>query len=349
MKYLLIDGNNLAIRSAFANSELKNRDGVPTGVHYGVFQSIRNLIEKFHGYQFLIVWDGKSKRRISEAKAGVEKGLIKSGYKENRTSKPEEQRQELKDFYAQAPYLKKGIRQTGIPQIKIGAFEADDIIASYCKMLRNDNEIVLVTSDKDYFQLLHPNVEIWDGMKGKMTTEDEWVKENKISPSQFVDIGALMGDTTDNIFGLPGWGDKTALKAIQSSGSWKSVMKEFHDQYDNLRKSYPDITDELEFKRLAEMKTPKDKLKYPEIKMDMPFTGVALAIEDKKLKSIPKVALMALMFEERIPLAYSLKKMDDDINNLPEIKNLPPDKAKLMEYFDYYDMESLKDEIDILI
>ena len=348
MKYLIIDGNNLAIRSSFANGELKNRDGIPTGVHYGVFQSLRNLGEKFPDYQFLIVWDGKSERRIAEANNGVKKGLIKSGYKENRLCKPEEQRQELRDFYNQAPYLKKGIHQAGIPQIKLNKFEADDVISTYCKLLRNDNEIVLVTSDKDYFQLLHPNVKIWDGMKNKMIVEDEWKKEINISPSQFIDVGALMGDTTDNIFGLPSWGEKTSLKAIQKSGTYQSVLKELHDQYDNLRINNPDITDENEFKRLAGMKTPKEKSKYPEISINMPFTGVALAIEDKKIKSIPKTDLMALIFEERVPLAYSLKKMDDNIDGLPEIKGFVPNRDRLMEYFDYYDMESLKDEIDLL-
>jgi len=349
MKYLIIDGNNLAIRSAFANGELQNRDGIPTGVHYGVFQSLRNLGERFPDYQFLIVWDGKSVRRISEANIGVTKGLIRSGYKANRLCKPEEQRRELKDFYDQAPYLKKGIHQAGIPQIRIHKFEADDVVSAYCKLLRDDNEIVLVTSDKDYFQLLHPNVRIWDGMKNKMTVENEWTKETNISPSQFIDVGALMGDTTDNIFGLPSWGEKTSLKAIQKSGSYQAVLKELHDQYDNLRVTNPDITDENEFKRLSEMKTPKEKFKYPEININMPFTGVAMAIEDKKIKAIPKTALMALIFEERVPLAYSLKKMDDDIDGLPEIKGFAPNRNRLLEYFDYYDMESLKDEIDQLI
>jgi len=110
MKYLLIDGNNLAIRSAFANEELSNQDGIPTGVHYGVFNSLMLLKEKFPYHQFLVVWDGKSKRRMEESQEGVKQGLIKSAYKENRKTKEgEETPKPLLDFYSQAPYLKRGI------------------------------------------------------------------------------------------------------------------------------------------------------------------------------------------------------------------------------------------------
>ena len=102
MKYLLIDGNNLAVRASFANSELKNQDGIPTGAHFGVFQSLITLKKRFKEYQFLMVWDGKSKRRVEEAKKGVERGAVPSGYKENRP-KGEEMPKPLLDFYSQSP------------------------------------------------------------------------------------------------------------------------------------------------------------------------------------------------------------------------------------------------------
>ena len=116
MKYLLIDGNNLAIRSAFANEELSAQSGIPTGVHYGMFQSLIYLREKFPEHKMLVVWDGKSKRRMDESTEAVENGLIKSVYKANR--KKDEPPQPLLDFYEQAPFLKRGIEQTGIPQIR---------------------------------------------------------------------------------------------------------------------------------------------------------------------------------------------------------------------------------------
>lgn len=343
MKYLLIDGNNLAIRSAFANELLTNKDGIPTGVHYGVFQSLINLKKSYSGYDFLVVWDGKSERRKNESEDGVKNGLIKSAYKANR--KKDEQPKPLLDFYAQSSFLKKGIEQTGIPQIHLDNFEADDIISSYCKKLKNDNEIICVTSDFDYLQVLDDNVSVYDGMKNTLTTKQTFINEYKIQPKQYVDVGALMGDTSDNIYGINGWGEKTALEAIQEHGSWENLYKYYHKTYDGLRIQFPDIIDTNEFSRLQNITTKSGKAKYPEITAKNPFTGLTLAVEDKKTANISKSILMALMFEERVKLAYSLKKMDDNIENLPDIIQGKFNEQRLLEYFDYYDIVSLKNSV----
>lgn len=344
MKYLFIDGNNLAIRCAFANEALSNKEGVPTGVHFGVFQSLINLKQSYPEHRFLIVWDGKSKRRMLESRSSVESGLIKSAYKENR--KKDEQPKPLLDFFAQSSFLKKGIQQTGIPQIRLEDYESDDVIASYCKIMKDNNEIVVVTSDEDYMQILDNNVAIYDGMKQKTTTQDSWKKENGVDPKQHVDIGALMGDTGDNIFGVYGVGEKTALKLIQEHGTYQGVYAFLHKEYDQLRIKYPDLKEE-DFKKLASITTKSGEAKYPEITFKTPFTGVVWAVENKEIKPIPKTTLMMLMFEERVKLAYSLKKMDDDIPNLPEIKQEDPHLDKLIEYLDYYDIESLKMSIEV--
>ena len=346
MNYLLIDGNNLGIRASFGNSELKSSSGIPTGSHYGFFQSLINLKQRYPDYQFLVVWDSKSKRRIAEAQSGVENGLIKSGYKANR--KKDERPQELINFYEQLPFLKRGLGKTGIPQIVIDGYEADDVIASYCKQLDSSNTIVAVTSDKDYFQLLDEHISIWDGLKSISITKETLIDEYKIQPHQFIDCGALSGDTSDNIFGIPSWGEKTSLKALQEHGSWEKILEIYKKQFCDLRQKFPDlINNEEEFNRLKEIQTKSGKPKYPEITIDMPFSGVTLAVEDKKTKVIPKTILLALMFEKRIKLAYSLKKMDCDISDLPEIISGQSEEKELLEYFDYYDIESLKNDIDI--
>jgi len=341
MKYLLIDGNNLAIRSAFANQELSNAEGIPTGVHFGVFQSLLNLKRAYPSHRFLMVWDGKSKRRMKEASVGVEKKLIPSGYKANR--KKDDQPKPLLDFYAQAPYLKKGIDKAGIPQIRLADYEADDVIASYCRQLEAD-EIVVVTSDKDYFQLLDDKVSIWNGMTMEKIDKDTFKEKYEIEPLQFVDCGALSGDTSDNIFGIPSWGEKTSISMIKTHKTWENMYKWLHEEYDERREQFPDLSEE-DFKQLVGIKTQKGNQKYPEIDVSMPFTGVALAVEQKKTKNIKKNILLALMFEERVRLAYSLKKMDDDIDGLPEISTTEYNAEKLKEYLDYYDIESLTDEI----
>ena len=348
MKYLLIDGNNLSVRCAFANETLRSTTGIPTGVHFGVMQSLIKFKEDYPDYQILISWDGKSQRRVKEAQAAVEKNLIPSGYKENRP-KGEDLPQAMKDFHAQSPYLKRAVECTGIPQIRLEAYETDDIINTYCNLLKKDNEVVCVTGDEDYFQLLDDHVVIFNAGKKKTTTKTDWEKENGIKVGQYLDVCALMGDTSDNIFGVYGIGPKTALDLIKEHGSCEKVMEAFHKELDPLRQSYPDIEGE-DFKTLAEMglddNNPKKKAKYPSITPKTPFTGVAWALENKKVKKLAKTTLMTLMFEEVVKLGYSLSKMDI-ITDLPEIKQGEFNKAKLLEYLDYYDIQSLKGSVDI--
>ena len=347
-KYLLIDGNNLGFRCAFANSELKNKDGLFSGVHYGVFQSLIGLRERFDDFKFLIIWDSKSARRITEAQAAVDKGLIKSGYKENRKPKEGEEADPIVVAYKeQLPYLKQALDKAGFAQIRLDDYEADDVIASYANALKG-HTVVLMTSDKDFYQTLDDHVSIWNGMKSEMVTKEDFINKNKIQPHQHIDCGALMGDAGDNIFGIPGWGEVTALKAIAQYGSWQNVLDEFDKKYSKHRENYPDLEDEAEFKELASILTKSGKPKYPEIHLGMPYTGVALALERKKIKSIPKAHLMALMFRTRIELAYSLKKIDNDIEDLPDVVNPEFDREKVVEYFKYFDIMSLVSEVDKL-
>lgn len=360
MNYLFIDGNNLAIRCAFANSTMVNKENISSGAHYGFFNSIVNLKNKFPDYQMLVAWDSSSKRREEESSKGVELGIIKERYKANR--KKDEPPKQLKDWFETGHHLKNALGKTGIPQIRIEGYEADDVIASYCYKLKKDNNIIIVTSDKDFYQLLDDNVIIWDGMKLDYITKKSFQEEFKINPEQHVDVGALMGDNGDNIFGIPGWGDKTALSSIEQYGSWKNVINDLETKYSKYREEYPDFSDEGEKKVLKDgdsldwkkafqtefltKKTEKKNYVYPEIYWGQPWSGLLVGFESKKIK-ISKRDLMALMFEDRVKLAYSLKKMDTNIPNLPDIETLDKDKNKLLEYFQYYDIISLVDKIDI--
>ena len=300
MKYLLIDGNNLAVRAAFANDGLKNEDGIPTGVHFGFFQSLINLKQKFPEHNILIVWDGKSVRRKTESIEAVKQGIIPEAYKENR--KKDEMPQPLKDFYSQSSFLQKGIGQTGLPQIRLNDFEADDLIASYSNYLKTvSDDVVLVSSDKDYYQLLDSNVKIWDGMKMSEITIDTFKNNWGIEPKQWVDVGALMGDDGDNIYGIPGWGEKTSIKAIKKCGTWDKVLDDYKNKYKDARINNPDLNlrdgGEILFTYLKEKISEKGRFIYPEITFDMPYTGVLLAFDQDKING-SKTEIMSLMFEK---------------------------------------------------
>jgi DNA polymerase-1 len=344
-KYLLIDGNNLAVRASFANQGLSTSDGIPTGVHFGFMQSLVKLKGLFHDCKFLIAWDGKSARRMKETTDAVARGIIPSAYKENR--KKDEIPKPLADFYAQSDYLKRGIDSLGIPQIRIREYEADDIIASYCNKLKSNAKVICVTSDKDYYQLLERNVAVWDGMKNEMMDQDVFKKTFGIDPIRHVDVGAMMGDDGDNIFGIPSWGEKTALEEIAKYGSYENLYAEY-------KKKFKDILDKAltldfsqdDFEMLKKVKSEKTKRPvYPEIYMSSPYIKLLKLFHNNDAK-MSKKHMLALLFEERVALAYSLKKMDSDIEDLPDIEPFSVNKEKLMDYLNYYEMHSLVDEMN---
>lgn len=286
---------------------------------------------------------------MEESTEAVKSGIIPQAYKENR--KKDVMPQPLLDFYKQAPFLQKGIGQTGLPQIRLMEYEADDVIASYVKVLKASAEdIVMATSDKDYYQLLDNNVRLWDGMKMSEVLYDAWKIEWGIEPNQWVEVGALMGDDGDNIFGVPGWGEKTSIKAIKKYGTWDKAIESYRNNLEAERVKHPDLNTisegQTQFDYLATKKSEKGKFVYPEITFDMPYTGVLLAFDQDKI-SCPKAEIMALMFEKRVKLAFSLKKMDEDISELPEFSKGPINKEKLSEYFEFYDIKTLQDAMGL--
>lgn len=350
MKYLLIDSNNLACRNSFANDGMLTSRGEVSGVHYGIFQSLIGLKFTYPDYQFLMAWDGKSKRRMDESKNAVEKNIIPSVYKANR--KKEEMPIPLKNFYENADIIKRGIGVTTIPQIRLPDFEADDVIYSYCHFLKNEgHEVICITSDKDYYALLDDNVSVYDGMKKMLTTKDSFVADFGIQPHQWTDVGALMGDEGDNIFGVPGVGDKTAAKEIKKYGSYQKTLEDYESKYGHLKEKYVELPDNEEgrkifdelSKKYSNPDAAKPRLKYPQIYWGMPYSGVIKAFDDG-LVDIPKNVLLCLAFQNRIKLAYSLKKMDI-IEDLPVIEPNKADVSKLKEFFEYFEFKSLMDNI----
>lgn len=354
MRYLLIDGNNLGIRTAFTNKELGvnaidyakdfNPDDTlsidswfPTGAIHGFFKTLNSLQKMFPDRYICVVWDGKSKSRIEESKEAVEKGIVPQYYKENRLVNAS--REELINFKRQRPVIMEALSLTNIPQIVKPDEEADDIIASLTTKMDKD-DIVVLTNDHDYFQLFSDNVKILNA-SGNVLTESWFRTTFGIAPKQWVDVGALMGDDGDGIHGIPSVGEKTALQEIIKHETCEDSLKNMHAEYDHLRNEFPDLGHE-EFGELKNIKNKNDRPKYPFIKEWMPFTGVALAYEKNKVK-IPKTVLMCLIYESRVPLAKSLKGMHLGIP-LPDLpvnfkRNKTEDFVKLCKKYQLNETE----------
>lgn len=139
-------------------------------------------------------------------------------YKANRKPTPDE-------LQVQIPLIYKVVRAHNIPIYAARGYEADDVISALVKLLSDKPvEIVIVTSDKDMEQLLSPRVKILNAKKGMMIDQEVLFKEKGIRPEQVVDVMALSGDASDNVPGVPGIGDKTALELIRKWGSLESVL-----------------------------------------------------------------------------------------------------------------------------
>ena len=291
------------------------------------------LRKNYQDHYLAIVWDGGYTARLDLTKLAKANKIIPELYKENRKGKPTPPA--VINLEKQKPELRGMLSSTNIPQIVMPGEEADDVVASYAKRYASSaQDIVLYTNDKDYFQLLRGNIR---GLIGdKLYDEHLFAAMKGVTPQQWTDVGGLEGDDGDNIFGVPGWGEKTSIEKIKEFGTLENLFAAYHKELDPLRQTYPDLQGEG-FKELKSLKTPSGAEKYPEVYPHMPFTGVALALE-KKLVKKPKVMVSALMFEERARLAKVLKTMraDLDIPDLPGWNGTPAwNRQKKDEFIKY--------------
>ncbi|WP_462420826.1 5'-3' exonuclease [Salinicoccus sp. Marseille-QA3877] len=213
-KTLVIDGMALLFRhfyaTSFRNQFMINSKNIPTNGIQGLIRHTMKLIEITRPENLVITWDmGKETIRNEWFK----------GYKANRTAPPEE-------MIPQFDYVKEIIHDMGIYQLGIHGYEADDIIGT---LAVNYDDLIIVSGDRDLLQLLGKNNDIWLTKKGfteyHYYDEEKFVEEYDITPEQFVDVKALMGDSGDGYFGVKGIGEKTALKLIREYSNVENIIE----------------------------------------------------------------------------------------------------------------------------
>jgi DNA polymerase-1 len=213
-KIVLLDGNSLAYRAFFALPLLTNDNGIHTNAVYGFTMMLQNILEDEKPTHILVAWDaGKTTFRHKTY----------GEYKGGRQKTPPE-------LSEQFPYLRKLLEAYKIPQYELDQYEADDIIGTLSKMGDADgSEIVVISGDKDLTQLASNHTTVFITRKG-MTDIEKYTPEHVmekygIEPHQIIDMKGLMGDASDNIPGVPGVGEKTALKLLIEYGSIENVYK----------------------------------------------------------------------------------------------------------------------------
>ncbi|RME84153.1 MAG: DNA polymerase I, partial [Planctomycetota bacterium] len=214
-KLYLIDGMALTYRSYYALSKanLVNSKGFPTGAIYGFFKSLLKIIEKDKPKYVGVAWDGPGKTIRHEQY---------EAYKAHRPEMPE-------DLKCQLDYIQKGVEALEIPFLVFPGYEADDILATFAqKGAQEGLEVRIVSGDKDLMQLVSPKIHIISfDRKGEVLEYGPKEVEEKfgVKPCQIRDYLALVGDTSDNVPGVPGIGAKRARKLLQEWGSVENILK----------------------------------------------------------------------------------------------------------------------------
>jgi DNA polymerase-1 len=205
----LIDGSGYIFRAFFALPRLNNSHGLPTNATYGFIRMLLKLLKEARPTHIAVVFDSARKTFRDE--------LFES-YKANRVETPS-------DLLQQIPYIYRAVDQFRIVRLVIDGYEADDVIGTLAvRAAREGFNAVIITGDKDFMQLVSPNITLWDTMFGKRTGLREVRERFGVDPRALVDVMALMGDSIDNIQGVPGVGEKTASALIHHYGSLEALF-----------------------------------------------------------------------------------------------------------------------------
>jgi len=209
-RIFLVDGHSYLYRAFYATPYLSNSKGVPTNATYAFLSMIKKLLNEEIPDRLIVVFDSKSPSFREE---------ICKEYKAQRQPMPD-------NLSVQIPYVKTILNAMGLPVIEKDGFEADDIIGTLVETLKErDNTVYIVTGDKDMTQLVTKNVLVLDKMKNLLIGEKEVAERFGVKPTLMTDYLALCGDTSDNIPGAPGIGEKTARELIASFGTIDDIYK----------------------------------------------------------------------------------------------------------------------------
>jgi len=216
MRLLLVDGHYYLYRSFYAIRGLRNSRGEPTNAIYGYAKAIRKMLADLKPDLAAVIWDsGLPARRTT----------LQPEYKQNRTEMPD-------DLRPQEEWLQENIPLFGPASVSAENTEADDLIASYARAASTEGvEVIIATNDKDILQLTCDTIRIYSTAKTDAGTEGfcllgvpEVRAKWGVLPSQIADVLALTGDSSDNIRGVPGIGDKTAVALITEHGSVENLL-----------------------------------------------------------------------------------------------------------------------------
>jgi len=211
---ILVDGSSYLYRAYHAFPPLTNSAGEPTGAMYGVLNMLKSLLMQYQPSHVAVVFDAKGKTFRDE---------LFEHYKSHRPPMPD-------DLRAQIAPLHEMVKAMGLPLLAVSGVEADDVIGTLALEAGKQGRSVLIsTGDKDMAQLVTPEITLINTMSNTVLGPEEVEEKYGVPPALIIDFLAMMGDSSDNIPGVPGVGEKTAQALLQGLGGMHAI-------YDNLDK-----------------------------------------------------------------------------------------------------------------
>ncbi len=248
-KIVVIDGSGYFFRAYYAIQRLSTSKGFPTNAIYGFVNMLMKVLEQEKPTKLAIAFD--------TAKPTFRKERYKE-YKANRSAPPE-------DLVVQIPHILKAVDYFGIQRLEKEGFEADDVIGTLARRaVKEGYDVEIITGDKDLMQLVNDNIILYDTMKEKRIDRAGVKERFQVKPEQVVDLLALMGDSSDNIPGVSGIGEKTAAELINEFGSLDGI-------YDNIDKIKQEKRRET-LKKEKEIAYLSRDLATVQCEMDIPIT-----------------------------------------------------------------------------
>src|SRR3990167_6782591 len=205
----IIDGSSYIYRAFYAIPHLTNSKGLPTNAIYGFARMILKIIRDEKPDYIAIAFDSKGETFRHKEYAE---------YKSHRPEMPDE-------LVPQISYIQKLVEAFNISLLQKEGYEADDLIGSVVREASSKGfDVTIVSGDKDMLQLITPSIRMLDTLKNKIYGEKEVVEKFGVSPDKVVEVIGLMGDASDNIPGVPGIGEKTAIALIKEFGNIENLL-----------------------------------------------------------------------------------------------------------------------------
>ncbi|NNM78188.1 DNA polymerase I [Sphingomonas sp. ID1715] len=298
----LVDGSGYIFRAYHRLPPLTNRHGEPVGAVYGYTTMLWKLADELHKAEgpthMAVIFDASAKSFRND---------MYSDYKAHRPPPPE-------DLKPQFPMIRDATRAFSMPCLEEEGVEADDLIASYTKAaLAQGWSVTIVSSDKDLMQLIEPGLDLYDTMNNRRLGAEHVVEKFGVPPNKLGEVLALMGDSVDNVPGVPGVGPKTASKLIVEHGDLEGVLAAAPSMKPG--KLRDNLIEHAEAARLSR--------ELVKLKCDVPLVH---PLEEMELQGIPEAPLRAFLEHHGFrTLLNRLASVSDAPAEAPTSVELPPD------------------------